>query len=76
MAKMTQKQRILEFVRLHGSITQRDALALGIYRLGARIWELRSDGYPFKAVMERVQNRDGSFSWVARYYLPEEAETA
>lgn len=74
--RTTQKDRILEFMRLHGSITQREALSLGIYRLGARIWELKNDGYAIKMELIRVRNADGSHSYVARYSLATEAALA
>lgn len=38
---MTQSQTIIEHLKSHGSITQREAYTLGIGRLAARISELR-----------------------------------
>lgn len=38
---MTQSQTIIEHLKSHGSITQREANTLGIGRLAARISELR-----------------------------------
>ena len=74
MAKITQKQKILQFMKLHGSITPRDALIhCGCMRLGARIWELKNDGYAIKMELIRVRNADGSHSYVARYSLAKEA---
>lgn len=38
----TQKEMILEYMELYGSITPQEALrAIGSMRLGARIWDLR-----------------------------------
>jgi hypothetical protein len=43
---MTQKDRILYYLRRFGSITPVEAFSeLGCYRLGARIYDLRADGY-------------------------------
>lgn len=69
MAKTSQKDKILAFMKLHGSITQRDAIMLGCYRLGARIYELKNDGVPIKMELIKVQNADGTFAHVARYSL-------
>ena len=38
------KKTILNFMRAHGSITQRDAIWLGCYRLSARIFDLKGLG--------------------------------
>ena len=75
MAKTSQKQKILQFMKLHGSITPRDALIhCGCMRLGARIWELiHEDGIPIKMTLVKVQNADGSFAHVASYSLASEA---
>lgn len=54
--KMTQNMRVLEYMRENGSISQREAVAFGCYRLSARIHDLRRMGYtintekrPFKS---------------------------
>ena len=37
---------ILEYLYLYGSITPLEAIiGLGCYRLGARIWDLRKEGF-------------------------------
>lgn len=71
MAKKSQKVKIYEFMRDHGSITPRDALIhCGCMRLGARIWELiHEDGIPIKMKLVKVQNADGTFAHVAEYSL-------
>lgn len=75
MAKKSQKVKIYEFMKDHGSITPRDALIhCGCMRLGARIWELiHEDGIPIKMTLVKVQNADGSFAHVASYSLATEA---
>ena len=43
---MTQSQVILEHLKKHGSITQKEAIDnYGIMRLGARIWDLKRKGH-------------------------------
>lgn len=71
MAKTSQKHKIYEFMKLHGSITPRDALIhCGCMRLGARIWELiHEDGIPIKMKLVKVQNADGTYAHVAEYSL-------
>jgi len=75
MAKKSQKVKIYEFMRDHGSITPREALMhCGCMRLGARIWELiHEDGIPIKMTLVKVQNADGTFAHVASYSLASEA---
>lgn len=60
----SQADTILRFIERHGSITPRDALAFGCYRLAARIHELRQLGHPI--VTEDEQHPGGSH---ARYVL-------
>ena len=46
MTKETQKERILEYIREHGSITPVEALKhIGSFRLGARIYDLKQQGH-------------------------------
>lgn len=68
----TQKTKILDFLHEHGSITQREAIMLGCYRLSARIFELRQMGVDIKADIVKVPCADGSFAWVARYSINKE----
>lgn len=42
---MTQKQKILEYMRYHEGISTYTAFKMGITRLAARISELRADGH-------------------------------
>lgn len=50
-------------------ITQRDAFKMGVYRLGARIWDLKAAGYKIKTLRQEVTNADGSTSRIARYVI-------
>ena len=47
--KITQKQRIINYMRQFGSITSWEAYQdLGVMQLGARIDQLKKEGYKFK----------------------------
>lgn len=64
---MTQCEKIVEYMKTHGSITARQAYHLGIMRLASRISELRAAGMRIKTEDVKVKNRDGSFSYIAKY---------
>lgn len=44
----------------------------GIMRLGARIWDLRNEGWPIRTVLETCNNRHGIPVRYARYHLRKE----
>lgn len=68
--KIAQKDRILEYIRNFGSISSFEAYAnLGITQLGARIDQLKKEGYEFKTEWERKTNRYGEKTDYKRYYL-------
>lgn len=71
MGKQATKQvtKILRYMQEHGSITQREAYKLGCMRLGARIYEMRTDGYIIKTEFMKVTNADGTKTAVAKYSL-------
>lgn len=61
----SQKKRILRYLLNGNSLTPLDALNLfGCFRLGARIWELRNEGYPVK--MRLIEQSGKRF---AEYYF-------
>lgn len=67
--KKTQKDRILEHLEVHGSITPLEAQKLyGCMRLGARIWDLRHEGHEIIKETVEVSTRTGK-ARVARYRL-------
>ena len=73
--KKSQCERIVEYMRRNGEITQRDAFYLGCQRLASRIHDLKEQGVGIKTEMIEVKNVDGTKSHVARYSLIEgEAE--
>lgn len=70
---MNSKTIILRHLQEHGSITPMDAVRhYGIMRLGARIFDLRQEGYPIETVLAYHVNRFGAQVRYARYYLKEE----
>ena len=68
--KTTQKQRIIDYIRKFGSISSWEAYAdLGITQLGARIDQLKKDGYKFETEWESNKNRFGEKTDYKRYFL-------
>lgn len=65
---MTQCEKVVDYMKRHGSITAREAYwNLGIMRLASRISDLKRQGYLIKSEDIKVTNRDGSESWVSKY---------
>lgn len=72
-ARMTQGERILDYIEKFGSITSVDAFAdLGITRLAARIYDLQEKGYVFEKEQASSVNRLGERVYYTRYSFPEE----
>lgn len=67
--RITQKQLILEHLRKFRSITQRDALEFGCYRLASRIAELKDLGHDIRREMVTDRNQAGETIRYARYWL-------
>jgi len=69
---MTQKERVLEYLRNNKSITPMEAWnKLGVYRLGARIHDLRNYGIEIKSSFTEVKNKFGERCNVAEYSIRE-----
>ena len=67
---MTQREQVLEHLQKHGSITDLEAYRLyAIRRLGARIWDLRSDGHRIITKDTKEKNRFGEYTHFATYIL-------
>ena len=70
MSKVTQEQRILDYMSQFGSITQLEALRdLGVMRLASRISDLRQKGHDIKSETITVKNRFKEECHVSRYSL-------
>lgn len=68
MTKTKQTDRVLDYIREFGSITQLEALRdLGVFRLASRISDLKRDGYIINSKMEAVTNRYGEKCYIKRY---------
>lgn len=68
--KISQKQRIVNYIREFGSITDLEATRdLGILQFGTRLHELKKEGYEFKTKWESSTNRYGEKVEYKRYYL-------
>lgn len=68
-SKMTQSQKVLEYIRQFGSITQLEALRdLGVMRLASRVSDLRKQGYNIVGKRVAVTNRYEETSYIKRYH--------
>lgn len=67
---MTQEQRVLNYIREHGSITSMQAFTdLKITRLSARIFNLRAQGYNIENVSNTYKNGQGTTTTYTEYVL-------
>ena len=72
MAKLNQCDKILAYIREHGSITPLDALReFNCMRLASRMSDLKRLGYSVKSVMETSKNKNGEPVSYARYTICE-----
>ena len=70
--KVSQCERIIDYMEKHGSITQLEAyIEIGCVRLPSRIHDLKKRGYAIHREIVRVEKRDGGFAPIARYSLAE-----
>ena len=68
--KIPQKQRVIDYINKFGSISSWEAYSdLGITQLGARIDQLKKEGYNFKTEWESSKNKIGDKTEYKRYYL-------
>jgi hypothetical protein len=71
--KSTQCEKVLEYMRDFGSITQLQALQdIGCMRLASRISDLRGQGYTIGRRIKTSKNRYGDSVSYAEYYLEED----
>lgn len=67
---MTQNEEILRHLLTYGKITSLEAIELyGIMRLGARIYDLKKQGYPIKTYLRVGKSRNGESMVFAEYRL-------
>ena len=68
--KITQRERIIKYIREFGSISSWEAYSdLGITQFATRVSELKEQGYEFKTEWESKENRYGEPVTFKRYYL-------
>ena len=71
--KSTQCDKVLQYMRQFGSITQFQALQdIGCMRLASRISDLRGQGYAIGRRIKTSKNRYGDSVSFAEYYLEED----
>lgn len=71
MERETQNKKVLKYMQQHGSITTAEAAHhLRIYRLSARIFDLRKAGY--NIVGDWIYNEYGTGTRYVRYRLMED----
>lgn len=70
MNKTRQTEKVLEYIKVHGSINPWQAMQeLHIMRLGARIWDLKESGIDITTTIRYKQNEDGTSTHWAEYSL-------
>lgn len=58
--KTTQLQQVKAYLKRYGSITPYEAMHnLGVYRLGARIYDLKKSGVAIRTKRKAVRSRNG-----------------
>jgi hypothetical protein len=67
---LSQNERLAEYLTTHKTINPLEAWQeLGIYRLGARIFDLREKGLKIESKLVTVYNRFGEDCRVSQYEL-------
>ena len=67
---MTQSQKIIQYMKMCGSITPVEAMRdLGVMRLAARIADIEASGIGISRQMETGKNRFGEKTHYMRYSL-------
>ncbi len=68
-----QKEKIIEHIKKYGSITSYEAyIDLGITQLGARLDDLKKEGYEFETEWITKKNKDETIVNFKKYYLKEQ----
>ena len=69
-SRPTQCERVIQYMRDFGSITSAQAMVdLGVYRLSARISELKANGWDIERKMIKDTNRYGETVYFAEYNI-------
>jgi len=71
--KLSQKDRVIEFIKQTGSVTRIEALTeLGIFELSARIVDLEKEGFEFIKTPYTIKNKYGESVRMISYSLEKE----
>ena len=71
----SQADKVIEFINRYGSITQKDANVLGVFRLAARVYDINNSldpkyqGIHIIAEPDEELNQDGEMVKFARYRM-------
>ena len=69
-SKPKQADRVIQYMRDFGSITQLQAMVdIGCMRLASRVSELKKQGLNIVSEFVPVKNRYGEISHIKKYYL-------
>ena len=72
---MTQNEAVLRHLLDNGGITSLEAMErYGIMRLGARIYDLKKQGYPIKTYLRVGKSRNGESMVYAEYRMERREE--
>lgn len=75
MSKITQRDRVLEYINMYGYITSYDAFSkIGCTQLATRISELKDKGYKFRKQRIKTLNMFGDKTHYDKYFLVEDKE--
>ncbi len=73
MARVTQRDRVLDYIKSTGCISSWDAYRdLGVTQLSTRISELKDMGYKFRKQRVKTTTRFGVKTHYDNYYLVED----
>lgn len=68
--RVTQKDKVLAYMQQYGSITPLDAMReFSCMRLGARIADLKADGYDIRTEFRAGKNKFGEATHWASYFI-------
>ena len=67
--RATQNTDVMYCMKTNGYISKKEADALGVWRLSARIYDLREQGNEIQTIMTEGITRHGRKSRYARYFL-------
>lgn len=71
--RITQRDRVLQYIQEHGSITAYDAFAyIGCTQVATRIKELKGMGYKFRKERVFKKNKYGDPTHYDKYFLVED----